>query len=124
MRNLVVLLFLLAACAAATKTPAQTVYTMRGTYDTAFLVPASQYNTLPRCGVTPATAANPCSDPKAVDALRKADASAKSLLDTAEDIARNNPSLDSSLAIAAAQDAVNAALKIIAVYAPPKTGVK
>lgn len=100
---------LLAGCAqTVATTPAQTVYQMRASYDAAFLAPAASYNELPRC---PAVAL--CSDPKVVAQLRAADASAKLLLDGAETLSRAG-AVTAQTAAAAAQAAIEAALKVLA----------
>lgn len=117
MRKIAIAVFtiaLLTSCALFQgKPPATVVFEIRSGYDAAVLVPAAHYNTLTRCA-TPAV--QPCSDPKVVDILRKADAAAKATLDAAEDTVRNHPTVDASFAVAAAQNAVDAAVKIIATY--------
>lgn len=106
----VVLALGLAACAGTD--PARVVYELRADYDAAFLAPAAHYRSLPLCP----TAAPVCADPKAIAVLQKVDASAQVALDNAEDVVRNHPGLNADAAIAAAQDAVSAAEKTLAIW--------
>lgn len=105
--------------ATASTSPAEAVYRLRAGYDAAFLAPAATYNELQRCAIA-ATPATVCSSPSVVDQLRKADAAAKALLDGAEDVVRNHPSLDASAALAAASSAVDAATKLVTIYVVTK----
>ncbi|HUC63444.1 MAG TPA: hypothetical protein VMF53_15970 [Alphaproteobacteria bacterium] len=106
----------LSACAAP-ETPQQTVFDMRAAYDAAVLVPMTHYAALPTCatGVS-ATAAAPCKSASVLASLVKADTSAKAALDAAEDMVRNQPTLDATAAIAAATDAISAAEAIVTTY--------
>lgn len=107
-------LLLLTACASGT--PEKAVFEARSAYDAAVLAPAANYNELPRNGTPECAVAKICSDQSVVDSLRKADEAAKTTLDAAEDVVRNHPTWDASAAVAAAQEAVAAAEKILALY--------
>jgi hypothetical protein len=100
----------LSACA---QTPQGTVFDIRAAYDAAVLVPAANYASLPAC---PQASGQACADPSAVAQLRKADTAAKAALDAAEDVVRQNPTLDASAAISAAENAVTAVQTILATY--------
>lgn len=95
----------------ATTSAPDTVFALRAGYDAAFLKPAAAYNSLHRCPLP-----MPCSDQGVVDQLRLADASAKALLDGAENVARHHPELDAKTAISAAHNAVTAATQILTLY--------
>ena len=106
----------LAACATAAVKQQTSVYELRSSY-AIYLDAAAAYSQLPFCAKgTSATLTAPCSDPSAVIALKKADDTAKLALDSAENIVRNNPVVDASSAIAAAQQALDAVKAIEAAY--------
>lgn len=96
--------------------PQKAVFEARSAYDAGVLAPEANYNELPRNGTPQCAVPKVCSDQAVVDSLRKSDQAAKAALDAAEDVVRNHPTWDSKAAVAAAQDAVAAAEKIIALY--------
>lgn len=105
-----------AATTAGSSTEAQVVFDARAGYDAVFLVPASKYASLPRCGTSGASPAPLCSDPKIVVMLQNADKAAKAALDAAEDLARNHPGLSIDAAMAAAKNSIAAAETILSTY--------
>lgn len=111
----------LAACATAAVKQQTSVFELRSSY-AIYLDAAAAYAQLPFCakGTAPTVAA-PCSDPHAVIALKKADDAAKIALDSAETVVRDNPVVDASSAIAAAQKAFDA-VKAIEIAYNIKTG--
>lgn len=119
MRRLIVVaaLCLLAGCAGVP--PTKTVYETKLAYDTTVLTPAVHYAELPFCadGVH-FTLAAPCSEKTAVIALNKANLAAREALAAAQDVVDNHPTVDSSFAIVAAQNAIKAVGAIMALYAP------
>ncbi len=100
--------------ACANQSPATVLFDLRAGYDSA-LAGAVAYKQLPVC---PATDNSPCHDPAVVAQIIKADTAAEAALDAAEDMVVNHPTTDAADLIAAAQDAVNAAERIITLYAP------
>jgi hypothetical protein len=116
------LLATLGMSACASKPPTTQVFEIRAGYDAAVLAPMAGYAQLPPCPPTgapaapSATSAPVCADQEVLDQLRKADTAAKATLDAAETTVRQNPKMDASTAIAAAQNAVAAAQTILATY--------
>lgn len=101
--------------APATPSPQNAVFAAKNTYQAALIV-AVRYNELPRCGRP--TSPPVCSDQSAVDVIRKANNSASSALDVAEDVVRNPAFADATKADSAdaAVKAVSAMQAIITVY--------
>lgn len=110
MKSILALLaaFAIAGCAAkeATPSPASAVFAAKNAYEAALIV-AVRYNELPRCG----RPASPpiCSDTEAVAVIRKANTSARSALDVAEDVTRN-----AAFSAVAKTDSADAAVKAVA----------
>lgn len=100
----------LTACAGSFSSPEKSVFQTRSGYVT-LLTAAVQYESLPRCPAEPV-----CSDPDVVDIMRKADLTAKSALDAAENTVRNHPEINGEFAVAAAQNAVEAMRQILVTY--------
>ena len=102
---------LLAACATAPQTPAQSVYAVQGTYAAALNV-AVAYKQLPPCQTGgPAL----CSEKTVVAKLQQADDVAYAALTAAQNIVRTpNAGLNVQTAIAAANNAVAAMAAITA----------
>jgi len=86
----------LAACAGA-ETPAQLVYVAKERYSVV-LDAANKYEDLKRCTVVDAPKA--CSDPEAVEVLRKADNAVRLALDEAEAVVRDPAASESALSLA------------------------
>lgn len=103
---------LLAACASAPQTPAQSVYAVQGSYAAA-LQAAVAYKQLPSCA-QPA-APKLCSDAAVVKKLQAADDAAYAALTAAQNIVRTpGAGLNIQTAIVAAQNAVQAMTAITA----------
>lgn len=109
MKKLLILL-LLAAC--GTTTPVAGFYKAEAAY-TAVLQAAASYVALPRCVVNGPTI---CSQQPVVDRIRPAANSADAAIQAAEDTVRNNPTIDATFAIQAAQSAVQALSVILNQY--------
>lgn len=110
--------FALAGCGTASNTPSpqNAVFAAKNAYQAALIV-SVRYNELPRCGAP--TSPPICSDADAVAVIRKANTSARSALDVAEDVVRNPAFADATKAdsVDAAVKAVAAMQAIITVYA-------
>lgn len=105
---------ILTACAGQSsigKSPEGEVFLLRTGY-TGILAGLTTYAELPDCDTNP----QPCSEDSAVTAMQKADLTAKSALDAAETVVRNNPEVNATFAIAAAREAISAAEEILQTY--------
>lgn len=115
--RLLPILLVCAVLSACATSPVKAVYEIRAGYDATVLAPAAHYRQLSICDEgQAATLASPCAERAAVIQLQKADKAAQATLDAAEDTVRNHPTFDASAAIAAARNAVDAAVKIIQTY--------
>ena len=102
------LLLALAACASLeAETPAQRVFALKAEYR-AVLALAVDYESLPRC---PAVTTPVCSEPDAVELLRRADARAAFALDGAEQVVRSPAASAGDLALAL--EAAGAAVAVL-----------
>lgn len=99
----VTLVFALAACVVAPKTPAQSVYAIESNYAAALTL-AVAYKRLPLCSETTTM---PCSDIVVVRKLQRADTTAITFLEGAQTAVRSNSS-NSQIAIDMAASAVAA----------------
>lgn len=108
----VALALFLGACAGA-ETPAQTVFAVKERYRVVLDL-ANRYEDLKRCNVPDAPIA--CSDPKAVDIIRKADLVADAALDEAEAVVRDPNASESALnlAVRSAEGAVATFASLVA----------
>ena len=102
-----------AGLSACSQSPQANVFDLRAAYDATVLVPAAAYASLPSC---PQATAQACADLKVVTQLRQADAAATAALDAAETVVRQNPTLDASAAISAAESAITAVRTILTTY--------
>lgn len=102
----------LAGCAGAPQSPAQAVFQAKTSYSTA-LTAAVAYKRLPVCREP---AVQPCSDPKIVAQLQKADNVAAGALDAAEAAVRT-PGFGSNVLTTAAAAASSALQAFLAVTA-------
>jgi len=94
----------------------QSIYALQvanTTADTAILA----YDELALCA--PVAPVSPCSDPKVVASLGKAEDSAEKVLDAAEKVIRANPALDATALIAGAQAALDVVKQILTSYNIP-----
>lgn len=100
-----------ASCTSAPKTPQQAVYAAKSSYEVA-LTAAVAYAELPSCEKT----TPPCSDPKIVAQLKKAQPVARQALDAAESAVRTPGFGDDVVtsSVAAAQAALTAFVSITA----------
>ncbi len=116
------LLLALGGCAsslAVSGTPQQRVYALKADYAT-LLTGIAAYEKLPRCLAGQTFMADSCSDPAAVDQIRKADDTADAAADAAETIVRTQGSGDAvTKALSAAQVALDA---LQAIYTQSQKG--
>lgn len=104
-------LLLLAACSS---NPEQVVFQARSAYVAGPLNGMAEYADLDRCEAPNHAAV--CSKQDVVDTLRKADKTAESALDAAEDTVRKHKEVDPSFAIDAAKNAIAAVEEILTTY--------
>jgi hypothetical protein len=91
------------------------VYELRLAYDTAFLIPATNYRRLGLClGDTKSTFANPCAERAIVIKLQRADRAVQVALDNLQSFQLAYPTLDASAYIGAATRAISTAQQILA----------
>jgi hypothetical protein len=120
--TLVVLLLALGGCAsslAVSGTQQQQVYALKADY-AMLLTGIAGYEKLPRCLASQTFIADRCSDPAAVDQIRKADDTADAAADAAETIVRTQGTGDAvTEALSAAQVALDA---LQAIYTQSQKG--